>query len=375
MGSSTAFHLLTAEPSLRVVIVEMDPSFSRASSALSMGNARIQFSLAQNIEISKYALEILERFSQEMEVDGECPDVAFKAEGNLFVVDEDSEMTARDAVGQQRDLGCTVEWWSPEQIVERFPLIEVAGYRGGTYSSGDGHLDGYAFLMAYRRKAASLGAALRQGRIEEISCASGRVEGVVDSEGQTITAPIVVNCAGAWAAPLLSTLGIDLPVLPVQRQVFVIEPEIKPTDTLPLVHLPSGLYFRSEGEHRILVGKSLAQDRVGDGLRWEERRFYDLLWPEMVEIVPAFERLRLERGWAGLYAVNKFDGSAILGEWPEIQGLYLANGFSGHGLQQAPAVGRYMAELILDREPALDLSIFSPERLLTGRAIRETALV
>jgi len=123
------------------------------------------------------------------------------------------------------------------------------------------------------------------------------------------------------------------------------------------------------------VGRSFPDDRKGFELRWEESRFSDLLWPELVDFVPAFERLRFERGWAGLYAVNLLDGNAILGEWPNLRGLYLANGFSGHGLQQAPAVGRYLSELILDRPPTLDLSVFSPERILEGKAIEETELV
>jgi FAD-dependent oxidoreductase domain-containing protein 1 len=108
---------------------------------------------------------------------------------------------------------------------------------------------------------------------------------------------------------------------------------------------------------------------------WHQERFIDLLWPELVTLVPGFDRLKLVRGWAGLYAENTFDGNAILGEWPECRGFYLANGFSGHGLQQAPAVGRYLSELILQRKPTLDLSIFTPQRIFTNTPISETGLV
>ena len=139
--------------------------------------------------------------------------------------------------------------------------------------------------------------------------------------------------------------------------------------------LPSGLYFRSETGGLILLGKSLDEDPVGYDFSWVDKRFLELLWPELAEFVPAFDRLKLVRGWAGLYAVNTLDGNAILGPWPGLRGLYLANGFSGHGLQQGPAVGRYMAELILDRPPALDLSIFSPQRILENRPVSESGLV
>lgn len=375
MGCSVAYHLAAADTSLRIAVVEKDPSYARASSALSVGNARVQFTLSQNIEISHYALARFSRFPEEMEVEGERPDVSFKPEGNLFLVDERSEPVARAALARQRRRGCEVEWWSPAKIEETFSMFRTGAYRGGTFGSRDGHLDGFALLMGYRRKAASLGTVLVDGRVDRIRQDAGAVTGVVLSDGRRLASGVVVNCAGAWAAEVLETLEIRLDVVPVQRQVFVVEPEIKSPIPLPLTNLPSGLYFRSEGEDRILVGRSFPDDQKGFDLRWNENRFNERLWPDLVEFVPAFEALRFERGWAGLYAVNTLDGNAILGEWPGMRGLYLANGFSGHGLQQAPAVGRYLAESILDRTPALDLSVFSPERMLEGKAIEEVALV
>ncbi|HSO20985.1 MAG TPA: FAD-binding oxidoreductase, partial [Desulfosarcina sp.] len=144
---------------------------------------------------------------------------------------------------------------------------------------------------------------------------------------------------------------------------------------LPLTVLPSGLYFRTETGGLILLGKSMPEDPVGIDFNWDDQRFNDILWPELAEFVPAFDTLKLVRGWAGLYAVNTLDGNAILGEWPELKGFYLANGFSGHGLQQGPAVGRYIAERITQRTPVLDLSIFGPERVLENRPLGEVGLV
>ena len=155
----------------------------------------------------------------------------------------------------------------------------------------------------------------------------------------------------------------------------MLETEVKPDTPLPLTVLPSGLYFRSETGGKIILGKSLKSDQDGINFSWDRQRFIDLLWPELAEFIPSFDSLKLVRGWAGLYAVNTFDGNAILGEWPELKGLYLANGFSGHGMQQAPAVGRYISELITGKTPELDLSTFSPERLLEDRPLTETGLV
>jgi len=375
MGCSVAYHLLVADPTLSVAVIEADPGYSRASSALSVGNARVQFSLEQNIQISQYTFGVLERFAEEMTVEGEAPDIAFRREGNLFLVEEAKRIQAEEALALQQRLGADVEWWSPAEIQERFPFFDTTGLVGATMGPGDGHLDGYALLMGYRAKAISLGASFIEGEVTEISVTAGKVTGVRLATSETLASPVVVNCAGAWATELAATAGIRLPVDPVKRQVFVVDTEVKPEAPLPLVNLPSGLYFRTEGDDRLLVGKSLSEDPVGFGFGWEEKRFTEQLWPELAGFVPAFDRLRVVSGWAGLYAVNTFDGNAILGEWPELDGLYLANGFSGHGLQQAPAVGRYLAELITGTHPALDLSVFGPQRLLEGRSLAESELI
>ncbi len=375
IGSSTAFHLLRAEAALRLAVVEKDPTYQFASSSLSVANVRIQFSLKENVQISLHAFEALDRFAEEMVVDGEAPDVAFRREGNLFLVDEAGRETAEAALDLQRRLNGPVEWLSPLEIEERFPLYAVKDFAGGTFGPKDGHIDAHALLMGYRRKAKSLGAGLVSGEVKRLEASGGRVTGVALASGERLKAGVVVNCAGAWAAQVALTAGLRLPVEPVKRQIFVLDPATKPPGPLPLTILPSGLYFRTETGGVILLGKSLKDDPVGFDFSWDRERFLELLWPELARIVPVFETLKLLRGWAGLYAVNSLDGNAILGEWPDLKGLYLANGFSGHGLQQAPAVGRYIAELILKKEPALDLSVFSPQRILDNRPLSEAGLV
>jgi glycine/D-amino acid oxidase-like deaminating enzyme len=193
--------------------------------------------------------------------------------------------------------------------------------------------------------------------------------------GETLSAGCVVNCGGAWAAQIAQTAGVTLPVIPVKRQVFALDPAVKPEGPLPLTVLLSGLYFRTETGGLILLGKSMEDDPVGFNFAWDDQRFMEVLWPELAEFVPAWDRLKLVRGWAGLYDVNTLDHNAIIGEWPEIRGFYIATGFSGHGLQQGPAVGRYLAELVCGKPPALDLSIFSPRRVLENRPLSEAGIV
>jgi FAD-dependent oxidoreductase domain-containing protein 1 len=375
MGSAIAFNLLTLDNRIRVAVVERDPAFTRASTTLSLSNARIQFSLRENIEMSQYAFTVLERFSEEMAVDDNAPRVSLRREGNLFLISPSGRAEATTSLNLQRSLGCRVDWFSPPEINERFPLYSVAGLAGATFSPDDGHFDAHAFLMGYRSKARSLGAVYLHDEVVSIETLGDRVGGVQLKSAKKIIAEIVVNCAGAWAAEIARSAGIDLPVLPVKRQVFALDTKVKPANPLPLTVLPSGLYFRSETGGLILLGKSMEEDPVGFDFSWDDKRFTDRLWPELADFVPAFDTLKLIRGWAGLYAVNTLDGNAILGEWPELKGLFLANGFSGHGLQQGPAVGRYLAELITGRTPTLDLSKFSPERILERRPLSESGLV
>ena len=375
MGSSTAYNLLKMDPKIKVAVVERDPTYSRASTTLSMANIRIQFSLEQNVQISQYAFEVLDRFEEEMRVDDEKPNIAFHREGNLFLVDDKGRDVAKKAMEMQKTLGCPVEWWSPREIKEHYPLYDASPYVGGTFGPKDGHLDAYGVLMGYKAKARTLGAQYIKDEATQVLVKGKEVNGVRLASGADLSSKVVVNCAGAWAAQVAGSVGVEIPVQPVKRQVFALDTAVKPQGPLPLTILPSGLYFRTETGNLILLGKSLEDDPVGFDFTWDQKRFTDLIWPELAEFVPAFDTLKVVRGWAGLYAVNTLDSNAILGEWPELKGFYLANGFSGHGLQQGPAVGRYISELILGKRPALDLSIFNPQRILEKRPLSEGGIV
>lgn len=375
MGCSLACHLKKAEPRLKVILMERDPSYQYSSTALSLGGVRVQFSLRENILVSLYAQQVLEHFEEEMAVDGERPDISYRQAGYLFLIDSAGENAARSSLILQRELGAEVEWWTPAQIKERYPFLNISPWVGGTFGPRDGYLDPYGFLMAYRAKARSLGVEFLHDRIAGLEKEGHRIKGVRRSSGQLLTARVVVNAAGAWAAEVAETVGVKLPVEPVKRLVFAFKPPVPFEKDLPLTIFPSGLYFRSETGGLVLAGWSFDDDPVGFDFGWDRKRFEEVLWPELASVVPSFDRLRLVRGWAGLYDVNRLDGNAILGEWPEVRGLFIIAGFSGHGLQQAPAVGRYISELILEKTVTLDLSIFSPGRILEQRPLSENGIV
>lgn len=373
MGSSTAFNLVRLEPKLKVAVVEKDPTYATSSTTLSAANLRtVAFSLKENFLISKRTFEILATFESDMTVEGRKPDIYFRAEGNLFLCDTAGLAAARRIFTMHKSLGSNAEWLESDEIHARWPLLNVEGIAAGTFGPTDGHLDAYGLLMAYKSKARSMGVEYFQDEVVSLAVDGGRVTGARLASGGVLRAGTTVNCAGAWAAQVARTAGVEIPVVPVRRQIFAVDTQIKPERPLPLIFHPSGLYLRSESGGLILCGRSLDEDPVAFDFNWERERFMDVIWPELAAFIPAFESLKLIRGWAGLYEVNTLDHNAVIGPWPELEGFYLCNGFSGHGLMQGPAVGQYVAERITGRTPTLDLSLFSPERILTQCPIGET---
>jgi glycine/D-amino acid oxidase-like deaminating enzyme len=373
MGSATAFNLIRLEPTLKVAVVEKDPTYARSSTTLSAANLRtVAFSLKENFLISQRTFQILETFEADMAVDGQKPGIYFRAEGNLFLCDADGLTSARQIFDLHQGLGSNAEWLGPDEIQRRWPLYNLGGIAAGTFGPTDGHLDAYGLLMAYKTKARSLGVEYLQDEAVALTVEGRRVIGARLASGREPRAGATVNCAGAWAAPLARTAGVEIPVVPVRRQIFAVDTQVKPERPLPLTLHPSGLYLRSESGGLILCGKSLEEDPVAFDFNWERERFMDVIWPELAAFVPAFESLKLVRGWAGLYEVNTLDHNALIGPWPEREGFYLCNGFSGHGLMQGPAVGEHLAERLTGRRPTLDLAVFTPERILRDCPIGES---
>lgn len=374
MGSSTAYHLMKANQ-MKIAVVEKDPTYAKASTPLCIGNVRTQFNLKENVQISQYAYEFLEKFEDEMEVNGARPNISWHREGNLFLTDAESEKTARNDMAMQKELGCNVEWWSKEQLKQRLSQANVDDYVGATFGPDEGIMDPHAVLMGFKAKARALGAEYVTDEVTEVTTNSGEVTGVKLASGKEILAKMVLNCAGPWAGEIAKTAGVTIPVVPVKRQVFAINPEIKQASLPRLTVLPSGLYMAKETGGLMFVSKTMAEDPIGFDFTWDEKRFMEVIWPELAEFIPQLETLKLIRGWAGLYAVNTLDANAIIGEWPEIKGFYLVNGFSGHGFQQAAAVGRHMSELLMGTQTTMDLSVFGPERVLENQPISVNVIV
>jgi FAD-dependent oxidoreductase domain-containing protein 1 len=379
LGSSVAT-FLAARPDFdgRVVVVERDPTFRTSSTTLSAASIRLQFSTPLNIDISRFGLEVVRHPDRWLSVDGEAPEVHFVENGYLFLASDAGMATLEHNHTVQRSLDVPVALLSPAELSVRFSWLNVEGLAGASLGlSSEGWFDAYALLQGFRRKARSLGVEERQGEVIGLDTEGGRVTGVRLADRSSITADWVVNAAGPRAADVAAMAGVDLPVRPRKRIVYHIEAPIS-LGAAPLTIDPSGVYFRPEGPNYIagFSPKDGETDPDTLDLVADRKPFESLVWPALAHRIPAFDRLRLLDAWAGHYEVNTLDHNAIVGPHPQIANLLFANGFSGHGLQQAPAVGRALAEWICTgRYETLDLSPLGYERIEHNEPIRELNVV
>jgi FAD-dependent oxidoreductase domain-containing protein 1 len=374
MGSSLAYHLLHDGLDGSVAILEKDPTYQYASTALSAGGMRQQFSTKVNIDIGLYSIAAIERFDEEMAVDGEKANAGLRQVGYLFLGAENNWESLKKQYELQKSLGVKVKLLTPEDIKGLFPDMNVESLLGGTFGPRAGYTDPYGILQGYLRKAKSLGANYIPDEVIEILRQGDRVRGVKTAKGERIEGRAVVIAAGPWAAEVGAMAGVDLPVVPSPKMVFHFDPAEKFDYTPPFFFSPYGHWCRPETGGQFISGK----DReIAPGFRfeWDRQYFEDTVWTELARLVPSFERLKLLRGWGGLYEVNRLDHNALLGAYPGVEGLYVTVGFSGHGLMQSPAVGKGMSELIrTGRYETIDLSPLDADRLFTSRRVVEEAV-
>ncbi len=379
IGSAIAyFTLADAAFAGSVTVIERDPSYARASSALSASSIRQQFSTPVNVAIGRFGIDFLREAGRRLAVDGDAPALGLVEPGYLFLATAAGRATLEANHAVQRAHGADVALLAPEALRERFPWLSTDGVALGSLGlSGEGWFDGYALLQAFRRKARALGARYLAAEAAALGTDGGRVTHVALADGAGLACDAAVIAAGAWSSRIAATLGIDLPVRARRRSVFVFEcPEALPR--CPLLIDPSGLWFRPEGERQFICGAApaAADDPDDAPLEPEFERFESELWPLLAARVPAFEALRQRRAWAGYYEMNTFDHNGIVGPHPQWRNLVLATGFSGHGMQQSPAVGRGVAELLVHGGyRTLDLAPLAYARIAAGEPLLERNVV
>ena len=375
MGSALAYWLTRLEPGISVVVIERDLTYATASSALSAASIRQQFTTAVNIRIAQASVEFLRAAGEMLEVDGSQPDIGFTEAGYLYLAGESGVGTLRRAHEIQIQHGAEVALLSPAQLAWRFPWLETADLTVGTLGlRGEGWFDGYLLLTAFARKARTQGARFVRGEVGELEVRDRRVASVGLADGSRISCGHLVNAAGPWARSIARLAGVDLPVFARRRTVYVVACRAALTP-FPLLIDTSGFWIRPEGTG-FIAGLPPGEDPDDAPLEPEYDAFDSLLWPALAARMPAFEAAKLERAWAGYYEMNVFDHNGIVGLHPEIANFGFMNGFSGHGMQQGPVVGRGMAELILrGRFTTVDLSPLAYERLVEGRPLLELNVI
>jgi sarcosine oxidase len=377
-GSAVAYFLAAqSEGRCRSLVVERDPTYADCATSRSVGGVRQQFSTPENILMSKFGAEFIRDAAARLAVDGEAAAVPFVAGGYLFLATEAGLPVLRRNHAVQREHGAATILLDRDGLARRFPWLNLDGLAAGGFgAASEGWTDPYALMQAFRRKARSLGAAYVADEVAAMELGLSRVEAVRLKSGDRVACGAVVNAAGIRAAEVAAMAGLALPVRPRKRFVYVFNCREEVAD-LPLTIDPSGVYVRPEGTS-FLCGVSPPEDRDPDCTDFEldYAPFEDVVWPALAHRIPAFEAIKLARAWVGHYDYNALDQNAILGPHPEIGNFHFANGFSGHGLQQSPAVGRAVAELILfGAYRTIDLGRFSYERVRRNEPLVELNVV
>jgi len=379
MGAATAC-FLARDHGAAVTLLERDPRYTRASSALSASSIRQQFSQPVNIALSRWSVDFLRRVGDELAVGGARPAIGLVEPGYLYLATAAGAdgLRARHAV--QRAAGADVALLAPAALRARFPWLAVDDLALGALGlSGEGWFDGPALHQAFRRKALACGARFVAAEAAAFETTGDRIGAVRTVAGDVVAADAVVLAAGAWTAPLAAQLGVALPVAPKKRDVFFVEAPAALPDC-PLVIDPSGVWCRPEGRG-FLTGAPPRQPWPGDPdeppLEAVDHALFDeVVWPVLAARVPAFEALRVRSAWAGYYEMNTFDHNGLAGPLPGWRNGWTACGFSGHGMQQAPAVGSALAARIAggaSDAPALDA--LDPGRIAAGRPLREDNVI
>ena len=375
IGSAVAY-FLSRDPDFdgTVVVIERDPTYAACATTRSWGGIRQQFSTAENVRMSLFGADFARNAARTLAVDGHGPDLAFRERGYLFLADADHFAALEANCNRQQALGAEVVALRPPAIAAKFPWLDLQGVAGACFGlANEGWIDPGALLHGLRQKALSLGVRYLADTVTGIAMKRGRVVGLDLRAGGALRAGTVVNAAGPFAAAIAAMAGVALPVRPRKRMSYVFDCR-SPLVDVPMTVDYSGLTFRPEGSRFIAIASPPPEDDPDcEDLDEDTATFDHTVWPALSHRVPAFAAIKLVGAWAGHYDFNTFDQNAILGPHPEIGGFYFCNGFSGHGIQHAPAAGRAVAEHIVHgRYISLDLSRLGFARILDDRPLAET---
>jgi len=360
VGSSIAFNLLQDGFKGRVLVIERDPSYQFASSALAMGGVRQQFMSAVNIQMVQYSLSVLEQF----------PDCQFRQRGYLFLGNQSNWKKLQRRYDIQKSLGAQCEMLTVEEIRRLVPELRCDDLVGGLFGPKDGYVDPRATLRVFRTQAEKLGASYVSDEVQKIE--SGCVQAI---KAGRISAGRIVIAAGAYSGAVGKLAGIEIPVTPVRQQLFRCALPRPWTYEFPVVIDPGGVHWRTSPVNEIVIAKTNPGEPPGFRFGCDLERFHDEFMPALVQRLPEFRDLNLIFGWGGLYEMTP-DHNGIVDKIPNLEGLYIAAGFSGHGLMMSAATGKLMSELLRNNGfQTIDASVLSFSRFARNELFWDEAMI
>lgn len=381
MGSSTAWWL-TQDVGFkgRVLVVERDPTYANAATSLSFSCIRQQFSTELNIRISQFGADFIHSLRDRMGGDPRVPKLRIQNFGYLYLADTPAfAETLRANHKVQRAAGAGTRLLSGPEIKVAFPFLRVDDLLLGSLNTQDeGYFDGATLFDWFRRKAIEAGVEYLQDKVVGLDLTDRRVTGVRLASGRRVGCGTVVNAAGTRGAEVAAMAGIALPIQPRKRFTWVFKAEQPLDQPLPLTIDPSDAFVREGGGGTYLAGGHADHDPEvdPDDFAMNQSLWIDKIWPAIATRIPAFEAVKVISEWAGHYDFNTLDQNAVVGPHPEVTNFLFLNGFSGHGLQQSPAMGRAVAEWIVHGGyRTLDLSALHYDRIATGKALVEGAVI
>ena len=373
IGSMTAYFLRELGHTGPITVLERDPTYQHSSTALSAASIRTQFGCPINVRMSLFGIAFLRSLPQ---ICGPEADIGLRERGYLVLGGPGSAAARRAAAAMQCAEGAEIAALSPAALAARFPWIDVSGIDIATLgTANEGWFDAWALLQLIRAAARARGALYRHDEATGFTTTGDRVTGVRLASGEHVPADWVVNAAGPASGRLAALLGVALPVSPRKRTVFHVKADLDGA-AMPMLFDTSGAWLRPEGEGFLcgIVPPGDDPDATGDFVP-DHALFEAVLWPALAARIPALERLRILRAWAGHYEVNALDHNGVVGPVDTLENFVLATGFSGHGVMHSPATGRAVAEWILHGAyRALDLAPLGYERIRAGVPMPETII-
>lgn len=379
IGSSVAWWLsMNSDFQGSVLVVERDPSYEFASTSRTNSCIRQQFSAEINIRISQFGADFIRNFCDYI-ADPEAPEVTLQSYGYMYLAaNEGFADVLRDCQAIQAACGAGTRIMTRDEIAEAYPFYNLDDIILGSHNPvNEGYFDGNTLFDWWKRKARQNGVEYINNEVVAMSCDHGKVTSVRLKSGETIAAGIIVNASGPRADVTARMAGLEVPVEPRRRYTFVFDAANPLDRELPLTIDPSGVHVRSDGRY-YLCGCPPDDDHVVDfdDFAMDHNVWEEKVWPAIAARVPAFEAVKVVNSWIGHYAYNTLDQNAIVGFHPEVRNFLFVNGFSGHGFQQSPAMGRAVSELIAFGEyRTLDMSSLGYERIVANKPFLEKAVI